>query len=78
MLILELPFIGITVSDCGYVGYRTGATYNTDRKALIQMLNLVYPYMLLYHFSFGNIAGIAPYAKADLGYNVSFTGNDHI
>lgn len=55
-----------------------GATYNVDRKLTDRsgQFSFLPVYITASVFPLGNIAGLAPYAKADLGYNVSFTGND--
>ena len=60
------------------MGIGIGATYNMNRKITGQTgeFSFLPVYATVSLFPLGNIAGIAPYAKADLGYNVSFTGND--
>ena len=63
------------VSDI--VGIGLGATYNINRNISGQtgQFSFLPVYATVSVFPLGNIAGLAPYAKADLGYNISFTGN---
>ena len=55
-----------------------GATYNLNRN--ISGTSAQFSFLPVYAtaslFPFGNVPGIAPYAKVDLGYNVAYTGND--
>ena len=54
-----------------------GSTYNVNRK--VTTTDAEFSFLPVYGtvslFPLGNIAGIAPYAKIDAGYCVSFTGN---
>ncbi len=64
------------VSDM--LGIGLGATYNMNRNISGQtgQFSFLPVYATVSVFPLGNIAGLAPYAKADLGYTVAFTGND--
>lgn len=64
------------ISDMLSIG--VGATYNVNRKLhdTTSEFSFLPVYATVSLFPLGNILGIAPYAKADLGYNVTFTGND--
>jgi len=55
-----------------------GATYNMDRIVhnTSASFNFLPVYATVSVFPIGNFAGIAPYAKVDLGYNITFSGND--
>ncbi|OGF50661.1 MAG: hypothetical protein A2231_07925 [Candidatus Firestonebacteria bacterium RIFOXYA2_FULL_40_8] len=54
-----------------------GATYNVDRilHNTTASFSFLPVYLTASLYPVGTIIGIAPYAKVDVGYNVSFTGN---
>lgn len=64
------------ITDMLSIGF--GATYNISRK--LHGTDAEFSFLPIYGtaslFPFGNIISVAPYVKVDLGYNISFTGND--
>ena len=60
------------------LGIGLGATYNLNRNltGTTGQFSFLPVYATVSVFPIGNVAGLAPYAKADLGYNISYTGND--
>jgi len=54
-----------------------GATYNMNRTLhnTTAEFSFLPVYATVSLFPIGSIVGLAPYAKVDLGYNVSYTGN---
>ena len=55
-----------------------GATYNFDRGIGVNggKFSFLPVYVTASLYPLGSTSGFSPYAKGDLGYNISYTGND--